>query len=134
MHYISTYTYTCINTTHIRSEKALKDMTIRDWRIFREDFQISTRGGKCPNPMRNWQVGHIMHIGVSYNAYVYISIHMPEPDAQLGGGAPLLMPAWASSSHTHAHTHTHTPTHTPTHTNTHTIMYVCIYIYIYIYI
>ena len=36
------------------SEKTLQQMTVRDWRIFREDFQISTRGGKCPNPMRNW--------------------------------------------------------------------------------
>ena len=30
------------------SEKKLADMTIRDWRIFREDFQIATRGGKSP--------------------------------------------------------------------------------------
>ena len=36
------------------SEKKLAEMTTRDWRIFREDFQITTRGGKCPNPMRNW--------------------------------------------------------------------------------
>jgi ATP-dependent RNA helicase DDX23/PRP28 len=35
-------------------EKKLSEMTDRDWRIFREDFQITTRGGKVPNPMRNW--------------------------------------------------------------------------------
>jgi hypothetical protein len=27
-------------------EKKLSEMTDRDWRIFREDFKISTRGGK----------------------------------------------------------------------------------------
>jgi len=29
-------------------------MTERDWRIFREDFQIATKGGKTCNPIRNW--------------------------------------------------------------------------------
>lgn len=29
-------------------------MTQRDWRIFREDFSISTKGGTVPNPIRNW--------------------------------------------------------------------------------
>jgi ATP-dependent RNA helicase DDX23/PRP28 len=28
------------------SEKKLEEMSIRDWRIFREDFKIATRGGK----------------------------------------------------------------------------------------
>ncbi|QDS67539.1 mRNA splicing protein prp28 [Venturia effusa] len=37
------------------SEKNLKDMRERDWRIFKEDFNISTKGGAIPNPMRNWQ-------------------------------------------------------------------------------
>uniref|UniRef100_A0A2P2KGL2 DEAD-box ATP-dependent RNA helicase 21 n=1 Tax=Rhizophora mucronata TaxID=61149 RepID=A0A2P2KGL2_RHIMU len=36
------------------SEKALADMTERDWRIFREDFNISFKGSKPPKPMRNW--------------------------------------------------------------------------------
>jgi hypothetical protein len=26
----------------------------RDWRIFKEDHSISTKGGRVPNPMRNW--------------------------------------------------------------------------------
>lgn len=30
-------------------------MTPRDWRILKEDFAISTKGGVLPNPMRNWQ-------------------------------------------------------------------------------
>ncbi len=35
-------------------EKERYEMTERDWRIFREDFMISVRGGKVPNPARNW--------------------------------------------------------------------------------
>ncbi|KAI9693993.1 MAG: mRNA splicing protein prp28 [Bathelium mastoideum] len=36
------------------SEKRLDQMRERDWRIFKEDFNISTKGGSIPNPMRNW--------------------------------------------------------------------------------
>lgn len=36
------------------SEKALGEMQERDWRIFKEDFGIATKGGKIPNPMRSW--------------------------------------------------------------------------------
>ncbi|KAG8169698.1 hypothetical protein KVR01_000443 [Diaporthe batatas] len=36
------------------SEKDLSDMRERDWRIFKEDFGIATKGGAIPNPMRNW--------------------------------------------------------------------------------
>jgi len=35
-------------------EKQVWEMSIRDWRIFREDFEITTRGGRVPNPIRNW--------------------------------------------------------------------------------
>ncbi|KAF2178624.1 DEAD-domain-containing protein [Zopfia rhizophila CBS 207.26] len=37
------------------SEKKLEHMRERDWRIFKEDFNISTKGGSIPNPMRNWK-------------------------------------------------------------------------------
>ncbi|EMR09631.1 hypothetical protein PNEG_02215 [Pneumocystis murina B123] len=37
------------------SEKPLELMKERDWRIFREDFSISSRGGSIPNPIRNWK-------------------------------------------------------------------------------
>ena len=37
------------------SEKGLCDMLDRDWRIFREDFNISTKGGRIPNPLRSWK-------------------------------------------------------------------------------
>lgn len=37
------------------SEKGLNEMRERDWRIFKEDFGIATKGGAIPNPMRSWQ-------------------------------------------------------------------------------
>jgi ATP-dependent RNA helicase DDX23/PRP28 len=37
------------------SEKRLEDMKERDWRIFKEDFGIATKGGAIPNPIRSWQ-------------------------------------------------------------------------------
>ncbi|KIY62954.1 P-loop containing nucleoside triphosphate hydrolase protein [Cylindrobasidium torrendii FP15055 ss-10] len=36
------------------SEKPLNEMKERDWRIFREDFSISARGGSIPCPLRSW--------------------------------------------------------------------------------
>lgn len=36
------------------SEKKLEHMRERDWRIFKEDFNISTKGGAIPDPMRSW--------------------------------------------------------------------------------
>lgn len=37
------------------SEKAVEEMTERDWRIFKEDYNISCKGGKIPNPIRKWK-------------------------------------------------------------------------------
>ena len=37
------------------SEKELEDMTERDWRIFREDYNIQIKGGNIPNPIRHWK-------------------------------------------------------------------------------
>ncbi|KAL0947006.1 hypothetical protein HGRIS_013150 [Hohenbuehelia grisea] len=36
------------------TEKPLEEMKERDWRIFREDFSISARGGQIPVPLRSW--------------------------------------------------------------------------------
>jgi len=36
------------------TEKELDGMQERDWRIFREDFNISTKGGNIPRPIRSW--------------------------------------------------------------------------------
>lgn len=43
------------------SEKPLSQMRERDWRIFKEDFNISTKGGGIPNPMRNWEESGLPH-------------------------------------------------------------------------
>ncbi|KAG0234102.1 mRNA splicing protein prp28 [Actinomortierella wolfii] len=37
------------------SEKPLDQMRERDWRIFKEDFNISCKGGSIPNPIRRWE-------------------------------------------------------------------------------
>ena len=37
------------------SEKKLENMRERDWRIFKEDFNMSLKGGSLPNPMRSWK-------------------------------------------------------------------------------
>ncbi|CAH1118034.1 unnamed protein product [Phaedon cochleariae] len=37
------------------TEKDLPEMTERDWRIFREDYNITIKGGKIPEPIRNWK-------------------------------------------------------------------------------
>ncbi|KAJ3211325.1 DEAD (Asp-Glu-Ala-Asp) box polypeptide 23 [Dinochytrium kinnereticum] len=36
------------------SEKPLDQMKERDWRIFKEDFNIATKGGLAPHPLRTW--------------------------------------------------------------------------------
>ncbi|CAF1501795.1 unnamed protein product, partial [Rotaria sordida] len=36
------------------SEKNLEEMTERDWRIFKEDYDITTKGGNVPHPIRSW--------------------------------------------------------------------------------
>ncbi|EKV07664.1 DEAD/DEAH box helicase, putative [Penicillium digitatum PHI26] len=41
------------------SEKRLDLMRERDWRIFKEDFNIATKGGSVPNPMRSWEESHL---------------------------------------------------------------------------
>jgi ATP-dependent RNA helicase DDX23/PRP28 len=36
------------------SEKPLAEMQPRDWRILREDFSITLKGGNLPHPLRKW--------------------------------------------------------------------------------
>jgi hypothetical protein len=36
------------------TKKNLDEMCDRDWRIFKEDFSITTRGGNIPHPLRSW--------------------------------------------------------------------------------
>jgi len=41
------------------TDKELEKMTQRDWRIFREDYNIAIKGGNIPPPMRNWKESSI---------------------------------------------------------------------------
>ncbi|KAJ3149773.1 DEAD (Asp-Glu-Ala-Asp) box polypeptide 23 [Geranomyces variabilis] len=41
------------------SDKPLSQMKERDWRIFKEDFSISTKGGMIPDPLRKWEESSI---------------------------------------------------------------------------
>ena len=42
------------------SQKPLDEMNERDWRIFREDYNIQTRGGNIPHPFRTWSEAELM--------------------------------------------------------------------------
>jgi len=39
------------------TNKPVTEMNERDWKIFREDFQIYIKGGRVPAPMRSWSEG-----------------------------------------------------------------------------
>lgn len=41
------------------SEKALLEMNERDWRIFRDDYNITSKGGNMSNPLRAWEESQI---------------------------------------------------------------------------
>jgi ATP-dependent RNA helicase DDX23/PRP28 len=41
------------------SDKSTSEMTQRDWRIFREDHNISTKGGGIPVPIRSWDEANL---------------------------------------------------------------------------
>lgn len=41
------------------TKKPLDQMRERDWRIFKEDFSILTKGGSIPNPIRSWEESRI---------------------------------------------------------------------------
>ena len=41
------------------SDKKPAEMNERDWRIFREDYNIVIKGGRVPNPIRNWEEANI---------------------------------------------------------------------------
>jgi ATP-dependent RNA helicase DDX23/PRP28 len=40
-------------------DKKLEEMNDRDWRIFREDFNIRIKGGRAPLPLRTWDEGKL---------------------------------------------------------------------------
>lgn len=64
------------------SQKKLDEMTDRDWRIFREDYSITTKGGKIPNPIRNWKEyslpAHILEV-IDKCGYKVSCLHLGFP-------------------------------------------------------
>ncbi len=51
----SSSNYDTVANVHTVATKPLKKMTARDWRIFRENYNISTKGGKSPPPLRSFR-------------------------------------------------------------------------------
>ena len=41
------------------TDKGLEKMTERDWRIFREDYNIAIKGGNIPHPIRHWEEANL---------------------------------------------------------------------------
>ncbi|QQP41574.1 Uncharacterized protein FKW44_015993, partial [Caligus rogercresseyi] len=41
------------------TDKELESMSERDWRIFREDYNIAIKGGNIPHPIRKWKEAHL---------------------------------------------------------------------------
>ena len=41
------------------TQKRIDEMTERDWRIFREDYNITIKGGRIPNPFRKWSESNL---------------------------------------------------------------------------
>lgn len=53
--------------------KAREKMTERDWRIFRENNDISVKGARIPQPIRNWDdiegIDPILRDNISFSGY-----------------------------------------------------------------
>jgi len=60
------------------SNKPLDKMTQRDWRIFREDYDISTRGTRLPLPLRNWEEASMIPREL-YKAIIKVGYKKPSP-------------------------------------------------------
>jgi ATP-dependent RNA helicase DDX23/PRP28 len=71
------------------SDKKLEHMRERDWRIFKEDFNISTKGGGIPNPMRNWQESNLP----SRLLKVIAEVGYDEPSAVQRAAIPIALQA-----------------------------------------
>ncbi|CAJ0578912.1 unnamed protein product, partial [Mesorhabditis spiculigera] len=58
-------------------DKPLNEMTERDWRIFREDFNITIKGGPVPKPLRSWDEAGIPN--EIYKAILKVGYKDPTP-------------------------------------------------------
>ena len=53
------------------STKPLHKMTSRDWRILRENYDISVRGGKAPPPLRNFRESSCANVPPIHKTLLY---------------------------------------------------------------
>jgi ATP-dependent RNA helicase DDX23/PRP28 len=47
------------NSSKSMYQKPLEEMTTRDWRIYRENYEIVVKGGRAPPPLRSFQEGNL---------------------------------------------------------------------------
>jgi len=59
------------------TKKSLSEMQDRDWRIFREDFNIAIKGGRVPKPLRNWEEANLPK--EVYNVIIEVGYKEPTP-------------------------------------------------------
>uniref|UniRef100_A0A1I7YIU3 G-patch domain-containing protein n=1 Tax=Steinernema glaseri TaxID=37863 RepID=A0A1I7YIU3_9BILA len=82
-------------------QKSLAEMLDRDWRIFREDFNITIKGGKVPRPIRFWE-----EAGLPKEVVDVIFKVGYKADPLLGGGRPpeggrgRNLQGWVQGTHT----------------------------------
>ncbi|KAF1782163.1 P-loop containing nucleoside triphosphate hydrolase [Phytophthora cactorum] len=61
------------------SEKSLDEMKERDWRIFREDFDITLKGGRAPHPLRKWNEADKVLPDAVFKAIKEMGFERPSP-------------------------------------------------------
>ncbi|CAI5735553.1 unnamed protein product [Peronospora destructor] len=61
------------------SDKSLDEMKERDWRIFREDFDITLKGGRAPKPLRKWDEASNMLPAAVFKAIREMGFERPSP-------------------------------------------------------
>ncbi|KAG3002462.1 DEAD-box ATP-dependent RNA helicase 21 [Phytophthora cactorum] len=61
------------------SEKSLDEMKERDWRIFREDFDITLKGGRAPHPLRKWNEADKMLPDAVFKTIKEMGFERPSP-------------------------------------------------------
>jgi len=66
-------------------------MRERDWRIFKEDFNITTKGGNIPNPIRSWNI-------TSFSCNIEIFFKEDFNITTKGGNIPNPIRSWKESN------------------------------------
>ncbi|KAL4101648.1 hypothetical protein PRIC1_005397 [Phytophthora ramorum] len=61
------------------SDKSVDEMKERDWRIFREDFDITLKGGRAPHPLRKWDEAGKMLPDAVFTAIKEMGFERPSP-------------------------------------------------------